>query len=668
MFRKFTRYLKKQRRRRSRQIGVETETQPQEHGPNSHHVGVDDVELSFAESPGAARAARASARSSSSSARRASAISSTSPIASASLISSASPIASASPRVTVRTKQRATSAPGATKNNKSPKHENKFLPSSAPPALASQPSSYVQNRKMFEEKKKLHIEIWEAKKKLQQKRQDLQKKRTKWDSKLNSLQYSQYYPQDRLYELNNISKLSNNVITKMLEDRFSTAFKFKPSVLDKTIIGLLKKEFYSKRYIDFSNLFIETHVYVDEIYLSVFLSKITIIELDDCVIDEFTLKILSGINKLNVTYIILDYIMFEDDKIFYSFLNFLKGHDNLQGLTLANIDRDIKGKKFKRYMDIIGELKSITWLEFTGIDTIYALESESESESESDLIFLDMFIDLLLKLNNLQMLLLIANKITVEEYRQIFGDYLKIFKFADSSFDFALNDKEANVIKKEHDIEDNETSKIEIIYVKKCIFDTENSNYELQISTDVGYKVKDRSIHFYTVKNVSVDGKKFVDVLYDKIIKKNFFETFNPHRKELKKIDKDAIKKMYLQKKKDELYIMKSTIAQLSKQHLTLEHILEEQDKIAKFDYQYAIDAYINDDSNKNKLLLKASKSSRQATLDMDNANKAIETITKMNNAAELLSKQIKELKKSAGSNSPKKGTSRGGKKTPKRK
>jgi hypothetical protein len=626
---------------RSRRIGVELETQPQEHGPISHDVGdadatIGDVELSFDESPGAARAVT---RSSSSSARRASAIS------------------SASPRVTVRTKPRATSAPEATKNNKSPKHENKFLPSSAPPVLASQSSSYAQNRKMFEENEKLYRELLTAKKKLQRKRQDLQKKITEWDSKLNSLQYSQYYQQNRLYELKNISKLKNDVITQFLKQRFSTALKFKPFILDKNIIELLKKEFNSKRYKDFSNLFTSKHV--DEIYLSVFLSKITIIELDDCVIDEFTLKILSGINKLNVTYIILDYIKFKDDIIFYSFLDFLKGHNNLKGLTLANIDRDIKGKKFESYMDIIGELKSITWLEFTGIDTIYAVESESES----DLIFLDMFIDLVLKLNNLQILLLIANNITADEYKQIFGDYLKIFKFTDLSFDFALNDNEAKEIENQLDME----SEIEIIYLKKCIVDPQNSNYELQISTD---KDKDhvRSIHFYTERNVSEDEKKFVDVQTDKIIKKHLFETFNPYLKKLKEIDKDAIKKMYLQKKKDELYIMKLTIAQLSKQHLTLEQILEEQNKIAILDYQYAIDADNNNDPNKKTLLSKASKSSKQATLDMGNAAKEKETITKMNNAVELLSKEIEELVQSPDSDSPKKGTSQGGNKSPKRK
>ena len=192
----------------------------------------------------------------------------------------------------------------------------------------------------------------------------------------------------------------------------------------------------------------------------------------------------------------------------------------------------------------------------------------------------------------------------------------------------------------------------------------------MQISTDVGYKNNDhdRNIHFYTQENKNEKEEKFVDVKNDKIVKNQYFEFLKSHLEKLKEKDKDAIKEMYLQKKKDELNIMKLTIAQLSKQHLTLEHILEEQDKIAKFDYQYAIDAYINDDSNKNKLLLKASKSSRQATLDMDNANKAIETITKMNNAAELLSKQIEELKNSAGSDSPTKGTSRGGKKPPKRK
>jgi len=664
MFKRVKKYIKN--KAMSRRIGVETETQPQEHGPILHDVGnadatPGDVVLSFVELPRAARVAsaspRAAARSSSSSARRAISISSVSPR-----------VASASPRVTVRTKPRATSAPDATKNNKSPKHENKILPSSAPPALASQSSLYVQNRKMIESKKKL-----------QGKRQGLQKEITEWDSKLNSLQYSQYYPQNRLYELKNFSELSNNLITKMLEVRFSTALKFKPFILDNKIIELLKGEFDSEKYKKFSNLFIGTDVNVDEIYLSVFLSNVTIIELEDCEIDEFTLKILSGINKLNVTYIILDYIMFQDETIFYSFLDFLKGHSNLNGLTLANIDNDIKGEKFKSYMNVIGELKSITWLEFTGIDTIYALESEK------DLRFVDMFIDLLLKLNNLEMLILVANKITDKEYKQIFGDYLKIFKIADSSLKFALNDEEKikierRLVRQQKSVSGSRgsgsrakvssISNIENIYVKKCIFDSQNSNYELQISTDVGYEEKDhdRSIHFYTEKNESEYGINFVDVRNDKIIKKHIFENFNTYQEKQKKIDKYAIKKMYLQKKKDELYIMKLTIAQLSKQHLTLEHILEEQDKIARFEHQNAIYADNNNAPNKKTLLLEASKSSKQATLDMDNANKAIETITKMNNAAELLSKKIEELKKSAGSDSPKKGTSQGGKKTPKRK
>ena len=247
------------RQRRPTRVGIEPQPLPQTPPQEVGDVHSNDVAMSFVDLPRASASPRASAISRASASSRAS---STSRASLPTSRASATPIAVTRSTSSARAVARATSAPNATKNNNLPKYEKLFSPKSAPDALASQSSSYMQKRSM-----------WERKKELRRKKLEIHKERKEWDARLKNLHYLQSFP-----ELEKIPpNMTKDTITVMLKDGFAKTFKFKPFVLNETIIKLLEREFNSEQYKSFEQLLnndpVKSRVNVKEIYLSVFLSN-----------------------------------------------------------------------------------------------------------------------------------------------------------------------------------------------------------------------------------------------------------------------------------------------------------------------------------------------------------------------------------------------------------
>ena len=639
MFSGLKKYLNNPRRR-SRRIGAET--QPQEQGPISHDVGVvhnDDVVLSFTAS-------------------------------------------SASPRV----QQRA-----------SPQDHDVILfdrPKRAtPPKATAAASSKAEAAKLASKNVRAH-------------RRPIRKYKPREsgiieDEQKNMEKYNRYFV-GRYYELYKRA-YSNQITISMLNHHLKPPFN--PSVLNSSVIDLLKRELELSDYMRLNDLINSTEsinirkqksddvevIDVRALLISKFLSKITIIDLKNHEIDEFTLEVLNSIDKSKVFFIILYDIKFKNDATCSKFLEYIqkyKNHDNVKSLIVGKII--ITGNNFEKLIDIIGELKSITFLFFTRFDIPDAMYFNTDEEMHFD----EIFMKTLIKLENLKMLIFSDNFIEKEDFENIFLTHHRLVLFTDDDKDFIDFEPMSEPLP-----QDIRTLKEgDKYYTKKCEKkekegDINNRMLLSSFSLNNDEVVSStRSFHFYTNHNKD-DNKKMLIDLDDMLIKKNYYVKIFGILKKCNEKDTKAIQKAMLKQQEEDIVQKTKKEETALIDYLASIDITKQKHLDANKATQQAIKS--NTENNNESAIARAIKKSHAATIALNNeqmkrqiandtavaakaARKAVadnNTVARYANASSsppqspsLLSKKIEELKQSPSSNSPTKGTSQGGKKPLKRK
>jgi len=196
------------------------------------------------------------------------------------------------------------------------------------------------------------------------------------------------------------------------------------------------------------------------------LANITTIDLHNIVIDEQTLKFLNWtVEYSKVSTIILRNITFKNHDVATKFLEYLKKNTQIEKLILQNIKID---KNFNNFLDIIGKLTNIVWLEFSNFNIIRYFDTWKGKEPfrfQED--FEYSFLRTLIKLKKLQMLIFNNNIINASSYYYIFKNE-NIIKIIEYNEEYNIN-----TIKRNHMIISNGKNE------RTLLFSTEGNNMDL---------------------------------------------------------------------------------------------------------------------------------------------------------------------------------------------
>jgi len=526
---------------------------------------------------------------------------------------------------------------------------------------------------------------------------------------INMEKYNIRYFLYREYELSIIAKMSSSKrINVVLKSRLKPPFY--PSVLNNSVIDLLKRELESTDYKRLYNLINSDEtkklrankggveeIDIKPLLISNFLSKITIIDLDEHVVDKFTLEVLKSIDKSKVFIISLHNINFNNDIISCNeFLNYLeeyKDHTKLKNLIVCNID--IKGNHFEKFIDIIGELKSITFLCFIGFDIPWAMEFDEKEY------FSDMFMKTLIKLENLKMLIFNNNYINEDDFKEIFITSHKLLLSTKDNKDLIDFYEYTDLFTKEEFEKGGYTKSYDKVF--KTTGEEGKLNYRMSISplTNNANKIVEssrKSFHFTALNNGNNDPS-YED--FDDILIKRNYEKIKAILKERKDDDTKAIQEaMRKQQEQDAVNNMNKQKNVLQKYSTSIA-IMKQADFEATEATRRAHEATANNPGyHSKKLISDAIKKSRNATkaLEIEKvmgqlaktaandakassmkikalraaqttqatqaAQAAQTTYSSSSRSSSSISSKIEELKNSgSSSNSPKEETSKGGKK-----
>lgn len=533
----------------------------------------------------------------------------------------------------------------------------------------------------------------------------IQKNQTREIRNIGEEQKNRYFV-GREYELYR-RVYSNPITIGMLNHQLKPPFN--PSVLNSSVIDLLKTELESLDYKRLNDLINSSEsknirkqkgdvevIDVRALLISKFLSKITIIDLKNHVIDEFTLEVLNSIDKSKVFFIIFYDIDFKKNDAtscsnFLEYLREYKNRDKVKSLIVGKIN--IYGEDFEKLVDIIGELESITFLFFLDFNIVNAMDIHPDEY----ICFDEIFMKSLIKLENLKMLIFSDNYIENRDFENIFVKQSRLLLYTYKEKDF-IDFEPMSIPSIDDIIKLKEEGGITKYYTKKCEKKQKEggSNNRMRLTLFTLHEDEvvssERSFHFYTGNNIG-DNRKMLINLDDMLIKRNYYgKIFGILQKCFDK-DTKAIKKAMLKQQEEDMVekTKKEKTAQIdylaSKAFTTRTHL--DANKATQL-------AIVSNTANNNHLAIsRAVRKSRAATRAFNNeqtkekiandaattadaARKAVmemKAVARSANASSSpqsssssLSKKIEALKQSPGSDSPKKGTSKGGKKPPKRK